>query len=72
MAFRSRRTYDQKSTAAFLNHLPAFAYQHTYALASLYPYATQMVPGEWAFQGEVAYNFARRTLSEVVTAHSLN
>lgn len=61
MAYRSRRSIDKASTACYINHLPAFAMQHTYALASLYPYATQMTPGEWAFQGEVGYNFKRRT-----------
>ena len=35
--------------------------QHTYTLAALYPYATQMTPGEWAFQAEVGYNFKRKT-----------
>ena len=61
MAFRSRRTIDKASTAGYINHLPAFAMQHTYALAALYPYATQMTPGEWAFQAEVGYNFKRKT-----------
>ena len=59
MAFRSKRT--QTLTAAFLNNMPAFAYQHTYALAAMYPYATQAAPGEWAFQGALAYNFKRKT-----------
>lgn len=36
--------------------------QHTYALAALYPYATQNVLGEWAYQAELGYNFKRRTL----------
>lgn len=58
MEFRSdRRT---NNTAGRLNHLPAFATQHTYALAALYPYATQMA-GEWAFQGEVRYTWRRGT-----------
>lgn len=61
MAFRSRGTIDKASTACYINHLPAFSMQHTYALAALYPYATQMTPGEWAFQGEVGYNFKRHT-----------
>lgn len=61
MAFRSRATTDKGTKACYINHLPAFSMQHTYALASLYPYATQMTPGEWAFQGELAYNFKRRT-----------
>lgn len=59
MAFRSRRS--QILTAAFINNMPAFAYQHTYALAAMYPYATQAAPGEWAFQGAFSYLFKRKT-----------
>ncbi len=61
MAYRSHRGIDKASTACYINHLPAFAMQHTYTLAALYPYATQMAPGEWAFQAEVGYNFKRKT-----------
>jgi hypothetical protein len=60
MAFRSRRDLDGKTTSCYINHQPAFAFQHTYSLASLYPYGTQM-DGEWAFQGEVSYRFKRHT-----------
>ncbi len=59
MAYRSSRSI--KGTSSFINHLPAFAYQHTYTLAALYPYATQNALGEWAFQAEFAYNFKRKT-----------
>ncbi len=67
MSFRSQRAMN--GVSAFVNNMPAFAYQHTYALAALYPYATQygkndgttLVPGEWAFQGEFAYTFQRKT-----------
>ncbi len=59
MAFRSQRL--MSGTSAFLNNMPAFSYLHTYALPSLYPYATQAAPGEWAFQGAFGYNFKRRT-----------
>lgn len=59
MSFRTRRSMNGTST--FLNHMPAFAYQHTYALAALYPYATQMAGGEWAMQGEFGYTFKRKT-----------
>ena len=59
MAYRSQRSMNGNSV--FINNMPAFAYQHTYALTALYPYATQAAGGEWAFQGEVGYNFARRT-----------
>lgn len=59
MSWRSRRT--MTGTSSFINHLPAFSMQQTYALAALYPYATQNVPGEWAFQGEFGYQFKRQT-----------
>lgn len=59
MSFRSDRKLN--GTAGTLNHLPAFANQHTYALAALYPYATQMATGEWAFQGELRYTWKRGT-----------
>ena len=59
MAFRSQRSIS--GTSAFINNMPVFAYLHTYALAALYPYATQAAPGEWAFQGTFAYNFKRHT-----------
>lgn len=59
MAFRSERS--RTGTAAFINHLPAFSQQQTYALAALYPYATQNALGEWAFQGELSYTFKRKT-----------
>ncbi|HEY9551803.1 MAG TPA: DUF6029 family protein [Prevotella sp.] len=60
MAFRSRRT--MTGVSSFINHQPAFAMEHTYALAALYPYATRMQGGEWAYQAELAYMFKRRTL----------
>ena len=59
MSFRSERL--RTGLAGRLNHMPAFAQQHTYALAALYPYATQYAGGEWAFQAELRYTFARKT-----------
>lgn len=47
-------------TAAFINHLPAFTQDQTYALAALYPYATNRM-GEWAYQGQLTYKFKRNT-----------
>lgn len=44
-----------------INHLPAFTQDQTYALAALYPYATQLADGEWAYQAEVGYNFKKKT-----------
>ncbi|MBO4564998.1 MAG: hypothetical protein J5720_06165 [Bacteroidaceae bacterium] len=58
MSFRSRRL--QMGTSSFINHLPAFTQDQTYALAALYPYATQL-GGEWAWQAEVGYAFKRKT-----------
>lgn len=58
MAFRSKRT--QNGTSSMINHLPAFTMDHTYALAALYPYATQP-GGEWAYQANLGYNFKRHT-----------
>ena len=59
MAFRSQRS--RLGTSTFINHLPAFTLDQTYALAALYPYATQLATGEWAYQGEIGYNFKRKT-----------
>ena len=58
MTFRSDRM--QVGNAGHINFLPPFAYQHTYALASLNSYATQK-GGEWGFQGEVRYSWSRKT-----------
>lgn len=58
MAFRSERL--RRGNGAMLNYLPAFTYTHTYALAALYPYATQTA-GEWGWQGEVRYTWKKHT-----------
>lgn len=60
MGFRSDRDLDPTVSSLYINHQPAFAYQHTYSLCTLYPYGTQM-DGEWAFQGELSYRFKRNT-----------
>lgn len=59
MSFRTRRT--MTDITSFINYLPPFAYQHTYTLAAMYPYATQYAPGEWALQGNFAFNIKRKT-----------
>ena len=58
MSFRSRRSMN--GTSSFINHLPAFTHDQTYALAAQYPYATNF-DGEWAFQGEFGYTFKKGT-----------
>ena len=59
MSFRSRRSMN--GTSSFINHLPAFTMEQTYALAALYPYATHP-DGEWAYQAEFGYKFKRHTV----------
>jgi len=59
MSFRSKRT-DDAILPSYINRLPAFTTQQAYALATLYPYATQP-DGEWAFQGLFSYLFKRKT-----------
>ena len=59
MSFKSRRSMLGISSA--INHLPAFTQDQTYALAALYPYATQLADGEWAYQAEFGYQFKRKT-----------
>ena len=62
MGYRSRRTLPTMTeNSSYINHLPAFTMDHTYALAAHYPYATNP-DGEWAYQAELTYNFKRRTL----------
>ncbi len=62
MSFRSRRREgeDVTTTASFINHMPAFTMDQTYALAAMYPYATYP-DGEWAYQAQFGYNFKRHT-----------
>ena len=59
MAFRSRRSMEGSSS--FINHLPPFTLEHTYALAALYPYATRP-EGEWAYQAMAAYTFPKGSM----------
>ena len=59
MSYRSER--QRTGIAGRLNHMPAFAQQHTYALAALYPYATQYSDSEIAAQLEIRYTWARKT-----------
>lgn len=61
MASTSRRRENSTHSASAINHLPAFTLDQTYALAALYPYATQLADGEWAYQAELGYNFKRKT-----------
>lgn len=59
MSFRSDRTASGRMQQ--INFLPAFTRQQTYALANIYPYATQP-QGEVAFQADLFYKIKRGTL----------
>lgn len=59
MSSRSKR--GMSGTSSYINHMPPFSYEHTYTLAALYPYATQLALGEWAYQGQLAYTFRKHT-----------
>ena len=57
-AFRSDRS--ETGTSSYINHLPAFTQDQTYALAAMYPYATHP-EGEWAYQAQLGYRFKKHT-----------
>ena len=62
MSFKSTNNLTKAiGISSTINHLPAFTQDQTYALAALYPYATQLADGEWAYQAELGYNFKRKT-----------
>ena len=62
MSFKSTSNVTKAiGISSAINHLPAFTQDQTYALAALYPYATQLADGEWAYQAEVGYNFKKKT-----------
>lgn len=44
-----------------VNFLPPIAYQHTYTLATIYPYSTQP-NGEAGIQGQISYTIPRKSL----------
>lgn len=56
--FRSDR--DAVSNVATLNYLPPLTKQHTYSLAAMFPYATQL-NGEVGAQAELTYTIPRKT-----------
>ena len=59
MSFRSDR--DASIQDLQLNFIPSFNRQHTYLLlATLYPYATQLL-GEMGFQGELVYKVPKKS-----------
>lgn len=57
-SFRSKRNIT--GISSMLNYLPPFTQDHTYALAALYPYATNPM-GEWAYQAQAGYTIKKNT-----------
>lgn len=59
MSFRSERNAQLNNLS--INYLPAISKNHSYALAAMYPYATQ-ANGEAGAQAELFYKFKRESL----------
>ena len=59
MGFRGDRA--ELGNYGMINYMPALTRQHTYSLASLYPYACQ-TQGEVAFQADIQYKIKRGTV----------
>ena len=53
MSYKSNRSVTTNQLS--INYLPAITHEHTYALASMYPYGTQ-ANGEFGFQGTIIYS----------------
>ncbi len=58
MNFRSDRAIT--GNPLMLNYLPALTKEHSYSLAAMYPYSTQL-NGEIGIQGEIIYNIKKNT-----------
>lgn len=58
MSYKSNRLVTDNQLN--INYLPDITKEHTYALAAMYPYATQP-DGEFAYAGTVTYTFKRNT-----------
>jgi len=58
MSFKSDRLVTTNQLD--INYLPAINKQHTYALAAMYPYATQPT-GEFGYSGTLTYTFKRNS-----------
>ncbi len=59
MSFRSDRTASLKDLN--INYIPDISKNHTYSLAAMYPYATQL-NGEIGFQTEINYKIKKKSL----------
>lgn len=69
MSFKSQRS--ERGRTLNINHLPAFCKQHAFALANLYPYATQ-ANGEWAINSDLIYKIKKGTVLGGKTGMDVN
>lgn len=60
MSYKSSRYESGTPPMLDINFLPAISNQHTYTLATLYPYATKQ-NGEAGFQGRVVYTIPKKS-----------
>jgi len=58
MSYKSKRSVTNNMLN--INYLPSVTKEHTYYLASMYPYATQPT-GEFGFAGQVTYSIKKNT-----------
>jgi hypothetical protein len=58
MSYKSNRLVTNNQLN--INYLPAITQQHSYALAAMYPYATQPT-GEFGYSGTLTYTFKRNS-----------
>lgn len=58
MSYKSKRS--MTTNGLDINYLPPVTIEHDYALASMYPYATQTT-GEFGFQGQATYTIPKNT-----------
>ncbi len=58
MSYKSRR--NETGNVLDINYLPPLTKQHTYSLATIYPYATQPL-GEMGIQGQIVYTIPRKS-----------
>lgn len=60
MSYKSKLTESGNPPMLDINYLPAISKEHTYSLATVYPYATQP-NGEFGFQGQVIYTIPKKS-----------
>lgn len=60
MSYKSNPDAESNPAMLDINYLPAITKEHSYGLATMYPYATKP-NGEAGFQGQIVYTIPRKT-----------